>query len=118
MLIPIDASELADNVATCIISSGVEHVEDREPNLSITLAVALSIPLFKSIGFIPAATSFIPSLTIACVNTVAVVVPSPARSAVLLAASNTIKAPVFSKGSFSNTSLATVTPSLVTTGNL
>ena len=49
-------------------------------------------------------------------NTVAVVVPSPATSDVLVATSFTIWAPMFSTGSGSSTSLATVTPSLVTVG--
>jgi len=43
---------------------------------------------------------------------VAVVVPSPATSDVLLATSFTICAPMFSSGSFNSISLATVTPSL------
>jgi hypothetical protein len=41
-------------------------------------STALLIPLLKSIGFIPAATALQPSLKIALVKTVAVVVPSPA----------------------------------------
>ena len=49
-------------------------------------------------------------------STVAVVVPSPATSDVLLATSFTIWAPMFSSGSFSSISLATVTPSLVMVG--
>src|SRR3990170_1311469 len=49
-------------------------------------------------------------------RTVAVVVPSPAMSDVLLATSRTIWAPMFSSGSFSSISLATVTPSLVIVG--
>src|ERR1051325_1120288 len=49
-------------------------------------------------------------------STVAVVVPSPATSEVLLATSRTIWAPMFSKGSLSSISLATVTPSLVMSG--
>src|SRR5207247_5870265 len=49
-------------------------------------------------------------------NTVAVVVPSPAASLVLLATSRTICAPMFSYGSSSSISFATVTPSLVTVG--
>src|ERR1035437_1044109 len=49
-------------------------------------------------------------------STVAVVVPSPALSEVLEATSLTICAPMFSYGSGSSTSLATVTPSLVTVG--
>ena len=79
-------------------------------------STALSIPLFKSIGFAPAATFFNPSFTIACAKTVAVVVPSPAKSFVLEATSLTICAPIFSRGSFNSISLATVTPSLVTVG--
>src|SRR6266404_5404873 len=53
----------------------------------------------------------------ACASTVAVVVPSPAVSDVLLATSRTICAPMFSSGSFSSISLATVTPSLVIVGD-
>src|SRR6516162_7002378 len=52
----------------------------------------------------------------ASARTVAVVVPSPATSLVLLAASLTSCAPIFSKGSFNSISSATVTPSLVTLG--
>src|SRR5215510_636367 len=52
----------------------------------------------------------------ACASTVAVVVPSPAVSDVLLATSRTICAPMFSSGSFSSISFATVTPSLVIVG--
>src|SRR5439155_20614907 len=47
---------------------------------------------------------------------VAVVVPSPAMSEVLVATSLTIWAPMFSIGSSSSISLATVTPSLVIVG--
>ncbi len=64
----------------------------------------------------PAATDFAPSLTMACASTVAVVVPSPARSLVLDATSRTIWAPMFSNLSSSSISLATVTPSLVMRG--
>ncbi len=53
----------------------------------------------------------------ACASTVAVVVPSPAVSEVLLATSRTICAPMFSSGSFSSISFATVTPSLVIVGD-
>ena len=49
-------------------------------------------------------------------STVAVVVPSPAMSEVLLATSLTSLAPMFSKRSSSSISLLTVTPSLVTVG--
>src|SRR5213082_4145043 len=50
-------------------------------------------------------------------STVAVVVPSPATSDVLLATSFTICAPMFSSGSLSSISFATVTPSLVIVGD-
>ena len=84
---------------------------------SFTIAFTdLSIPRFRSIGLAPAATFLSPSRTIACASTVAVVVPSPARSLVLEATSLTICAPIFSRASGSSTSLATVTPSLVTVG--
>src|SRR3954468_3900601 len=52
----------------------------------------------------------------ASASTVAVVVPSPATSLVLLAASLTSLAPMFSYLSLSSTSSATVTPSLVIVG--
>ena len=45
------------------------------------------------------------------------VVPSPATSLVLLATSRTICAPMFSNGSGSSISLATVTPSFVIVGD-
>src|SRR5687768_15559189 len=50
-------------------------------------------------------------------RTVALVVPSPATSEVLDATSRTICAPMFSRGSLSSISLATVTPSLVIRGD-
>ena len=78
--------------------------------------MALSIPRFKSIGFIPAATDFMPSFTMACAKIVAVVVPSPASSLVRDATSLTICAPMFSNLSSSSISLATVTPSFVMRG--
>ena len=79
-------------------------------------ATARSTPRFKSIGFMPAATSLAPSRTIAWARTVAVVVPSPAVSLVFEATSRTICAPMFSNLSSSSISLATVTPSLVMRG--
>ena len=81
-----------------------------------TLSTAKSIPLFKSIGFIPDATALAPCLTTACAKTVAVVVPSPAASELLLATSFTIWAPIFSNLSLSSISFATETPSFVTRG--
>src|SRR4029077_10181620 len=77
---------------------------------------ALSMPRFRFIGSWPATTIFSPSVKMARASTVAVVVPSPATSEVLLATSFTICAPMFSNLSSSSISLATVTPSLVTLG--
>ena len=57
------------------------------PIESLKVSTAFSIPLFKAIGFAPAAMFLKPSEIIACAKTVAVVVPSPATSLVLLAAS-------------------------------
>ena len=74
------------------------------------------MPCLISIGFAPAATFFKPSCTIVCARTVAVVVPSPATSLVLVAASFSSCAPMFSYGSFSSISFATVTPSCVMVG--
>ena len=56
------------------------------------------------------------SCTIAWASTVAVVVPSPAMSLVLVATSLTSWAPMFSNGSSSSISLAIDTPSLVIVG--
>src|SRR3954449_3730772 len=68
------------------------------------------------IGFAPEVTYFRPSRKMASARTVAVVVPSPATSLVLLATSRTIWAPIFSNLSPSSISLATVTPSFVMRG--
>ena len=83
---------------------------------STTWATAFSMPRLRSIGFMPAATDFMPSRRIAWASTVAVVVPSPAMSLVFWATSRTICAPMFSNLSSSSISLATVTPSLVVRG--
>src|SRR5664280_1667702 len=81
-----------------------------------TASTAMSMPRRRSIGFMPAATDLAPSFTMAAASTVAVVVPSPARSLVFWATSRTICAPMFSNLSSSSISLATVTPSLVMRG--
>lgn len=93
-----------------------EHGLDSFFSSSTAAAAALSIPRFRSIGFIPAATDFMPSRTMAWARTVAVVVPSPATSEVCEATSFTICAPMFSKRSCSSISLATETPSFVIVG--
>jgi hypothetical protein len=77
---------------------------------------ALSMPRFMDTGAIPADRYFMPSANMNWASTVAVVVPSPASSLVLDATSLTRRAPMFSQGSESSISLATLTPSFVTTG--
>ena len=81
-----------------------------------TATTALWMPRDRAIGSAPAAIILMPSRKIASASTVAVVVPSPATSFVLLAASFTSWAPRFSNGSSRSISSATVTPSLVTLG--
>ena len=72
--------------------------------------------LLRPSGLAPAATLRRPSWIRAWASTVAVVVPSPATSLVLVATSFTSWAPMFSKGSSSSTSRAMDTPSLVMVG--
>src|SRR5687768_9161450 len=83
---------------------------------STVTATACSMPRFRAMGLAPAATLRIPWWTMARARTVAVVVPSPATSLVLVATSLASWAPMFSQGSSSSTSLAMVTPSLVMVG--
>ena len=116
MISPTAESLFAEMVPTCAMALESSHGVAMPWIFSTAAATALSMPRFKSIGFIPAATDFKPSCKIACASTVAVVVPSPASSDVWLATSLTICAPIFSNLSFSSTSLATETPSLVTVG--
>src|SRR5512145_3019717 len=74
------------------------------------------MPFLRPVGLAPAATLRRPSRTRAWASTVAVVVPSPAMSLVLVATSFTSWAPMFSKGSSSSISRAIDTPSLVMVG--
>src|SRR5215213_2495848 len=113
---PISRSPFAEMVPTCAISSLVVTFFDWPSRSLTTAATAMSTPRLRSIGFMPAATALAPSRTIAAARMVAVVVPSPAVSLVLLATSRTICAPMFSNLSESSISLATVTPSLVIRG--
>ena len=83
---------------------------------SRTAATAISMPRLMAIGLAPAVTFLKPSCTMAWAKTVAVVVPSPATSLVLVAASLRSWAPMFSSCSSSSISLAMVTPSLLTCG--
>ena len=116
MMLPIDSSELAEIVPTWAIAlSSADGLEMFFSSATAALT-ALSMPRLRSIGFMPAATAFMPSRISAWASTVAVVVPSPALSEVLEATSFTICAPMFSNLSASSISLATDTPSLVMVG--
>ena len=109
-------SERDETAATWAIASLLATGRAIDFNSSTATLTAVSIPRRIPIGLAPAVTFLRPSRTIACVNTVAVVVPSPAMSLVLEATSETNFAPMFSKWSSSSISLAIVTPSLVISG--
>src|ERR1700734_1362964 len=106
----------AEIVATCAISVCSSTSRADLSSRLDTSAAAASTPRLRAIGLAPAATERRPQCTIAWARTVAVVVPSPATSLVLVATSLASWAPRFSYGSSSSTSLATVTPSLVMVG--
>ncbi|MDT4862796.1 hypothetical protein FQZ97_974690 [compost metagenome] len=116
MSLPMVSSLLAEIEPTCAISFDVVVGFEAFFSSATRAVTALSMPRFRSIGFMPAATSLKPSRTMACARTVAVVVPSPALSLVLEATSFTSWAPMFCSLSLSSISLATDTPSLVTVG--
>ena len=115
MTSPTDASaaEMVATAAICSLSSTSTACDLID---STAAATAFSMPFFRPIGLAPAATLRMPWLTIAWASTVAVVVPSPATSLVLVATSFTSWAPMFSNGSSSSISLAMDTPSLVMVG--
>jgi hypothetical protein len=95
-----------------LVSTGLAEAS----SASETDLTAASMPRLSAIGWAPAATLRRPSRTMAWASTVAVVVPSPAMSLVLVATSLASWAPRFSYGSSSSTSRAMVTPSLVIVG--
>src|SRR5687767_10816479 len=113
---PISLSPFAEMVPTWAISSFDVTFLELVFRCSTMASTARSMPRFRSMGFMPAATDLEPSFTIAWASTVAVVVPSPAKSDDFEATSRTIWAPMFSNLSSSSISLATVTPSLVMRG--
>src|SRR6188768_165390 len=116
IVLPISGSALAEMAPTWAISLEVVQGLLIFFSSSTAAVTALSMPRLRSIGFMPAATYFMPSATIDWASTVAVVVPSPATSEVLEATSFTSWAPMFSNLSLSSISFATDTPSLVTVG--
>ena len=109
-------SSPAEIEATCAMAFLLPTGLLRDLSPSTASLTAASMPRRTTIGFAPAATFFMPSRTIACASRVAVVVPSPATSLVLVATSLTSCAPMFSNGSSSSISFAMVTPSLVISG--
>src|ERR1700748_1669920 len=92
--LPISASPLAEMVPTWAISSLEVTFLEFFSRSATTASTARSMPRFRSIGFMPAATALAPSRTIAAASTVAVVVPSPAASADLEATSHHLRAHV------------------------
>ena len=113
---PIARSLLALIAPTWAISSGRSTLRAISISRCTAAATPFSIPRRTAVGLEPAATFRVPSRKIARASTVAVVVPSPARSDVFDATSLTSLAPMFSNASSRSTSLLTVTPSLVTVG--
>ncbi|CKO15720.1 Uncharacterised protein [Mycobacterium tuberculosis] len=109
-------SSREDTVATCAMPVLPDTGVADASSASDTASAALPIPTPSAIGLTPAATSLRPPLISACAKMVAVVVPSPATSLVLVATDFTSWAPKSSNGSSSSISRATVTPSLVTVG--
>ena len=112
---PISSSLPALTVATWRMASPLTAWA-RAAIPATTWAVACSMPRRRPTGLAPAATLRSPSCTRAWASTVAVVVPSPAVSLVLLATCWISLAPTFSNGSSSSISLAMVTPSLTMSG--
>src|SRR6266700_58699 len=112
---PISGSA-AEIEATWAISSWVSTGLLIDLISSMTASAPFSSPLRRIMGFAPAARFLKPSVIMACASTVAVVVPSPATSFVLVATSLSNCAPMFSKGSGRSISRATVTPSFVIVG--
>mmetsp|Transcript_25842 Transcript_25842/g.49083 ORF Transcript_25842/g.49083 Transcript_25842/m.49083 type:complete len:214 (+) Transcript_25842:1426-2067(+) len=106
----------ADTAATEASSESSTSLDSSLSSFTRCLMV-LSMPRVSCTGFAPAATIFIPSATNAADRMVAVVVPSPAWSLVREAAWRTSFAPMFSTGSSSSISFATVTPSFTILGD-
>src|SRR5919107_373051 len=113
---PICSSSLAAIVAMWASCSRPRTGRATRFSSSTRHAVASSMPRRSSIGLTPSSIAAMPSRTIAWASSVAVVVPSPVRSLVLLATSRTSCAPMFLNWSDSSISRAIETPSLVIVG--
>ena len=110
------ASSPAEMVPTLAICSKVSTLWASSWIWATRASTAFSMPRRRESGDAPAVTFFRPSVIMTSASRVAVVVPSPAASLVLTAASRMSMAPMFSMLSSSSISLATVTPSLVISG--
>ena len=106
----------AEIVATEAISFPVSTLRDFSKMCFAISLLAISIPSRIKTGFAPFSTAFKPFSIMLCARIVAVVVPSPAVSFVLLATSYTSFAPIFSNLSSSSISFAMETPSFVISG--
>ena len=103
-------------VAICSNCSSDEIFSELSLSVLSTCFTPASIPRLISTAFAPSLSLEIPPLTNSRANKVEVVVPSPAWSAVLIAACFTICAPKSSIGSSKDAiCFATLTPSLVET---
>ena len=98
-MLPIASSSLAEIAATRDRCSRLSTGCATDDRCSTIAATATSIPRLTSTGLPPEAIASMPSRTMACAITVAVVVPSPTMSLVLIAASLRTCAPMFSNGS-------------------
>ena len=115
MIVPTSGSAALIE-ATAAICSRLSTGRDWRSSSATIASTPFSMPRLTAIGLAPALTFWRPSATIAWPRTMAVVVPSPATSSVLVATSLRSCAPMFSNGSSSSISLAIVTPSLVIVG--
>src|SRR3954447_5400030 len=106
----------AEMVATPAIAARSSTGMATLSRASCTASTAARMPRPSANGLAPAATLRRPSWTSAWASTVAVVVPSPATSLVLVATFFASWAPRFSYGSSRSISRAIVTPSLVIVG--
>ena len=117
IILPTSASLLALIVATAAMPPETSDTGFAPDLISLTtVSTARRMPRTSVFASAPAASWRRPALKRASARTVAVVVPSPASSEVLLAASFTSLAPMFSTLLRSSISSATLTPSLVTFG--
>ena len=115
--LPVSTSLLDEIVAICSNCPSDEISSDRFlVRFFITLLTVLSISLLILTAFSPLSKEDNPAWIISLANKVEVVVPSPALSAVFIAACLSNNWPKCSSGSVFKNAWATVTPSLVETG--